>query len=996
MAWLTAAPAANRATAQTDDDVNALVAGLIENIKSAQITDAGPTCGSFAGERTDVHAGGVTALATYALLAAGVSVHDSVTRRAVDYLAEHPLPGTYSRSLRAAVWAHLATRTGDTTLRQRYQRALREDASWLVKAMRDDGFYGYDLEGTGGDHSCSQFGVLGVWAAQGASVAVPSDYWERVSRHWLDHQGGDGSWSYRGGERGTATMTTGGINTLYVTLAQHFAKGEPAYSPLRGVPSRGQAEDDVNKTLEAAEHGFEWLANHDILEGGPYQLFGLERLGVAAGRKFIGGKDWYRAGAASIKAGSPNVINDSFSLLFLTYGRAPVLISKMRYGQGHGWNTYYRDLYFLTLHLSALHERIYKWQIVSADSTLHDLLDAPMLLISGAEVITLTKTQRDRLRDYVDAGGTIVGHADRGSVRFAESFRRLFGEMFEERGWQVQPLPADHAVYSAAYGRDDPTWAEPFRTEGIDDGLRTCVFLFPVDIAGAWHQDRAKQHRTMFDIMANLTAYAAGEYSRLPSRLRPPELAGVPARPRGYLIVESRSVGATLLQPSGRWHWMGRQLAFERGLLLVNTCDSPTVESRAVRPDIVHITGRGEFGSSSIDQERLLDYVRAGGFVWFESAGTDAAFSKAAQAAMNGLAEALGASVAPASAEHPVFTGRTPGGTAPGEFRPNRWARGGLSSERPKVYGVEHAGRTVALFTPFDVLATAAGHRLYNVAAYGRDQSAALLKNLLLWRYARVTGDSHASTSSRLISERSPAALLTAAQAYVDAEAYTQAASTIRTIELLQPLGSEIRRVRAALRDRLLSAFRAARRESRPEDARRLAKLLVEFFPDDAESAEVVGTIEQASTQDEPSETTDAAELPIELSTIVVMLGDHTTDARTLLATWFDLEKQLAEVEKELESYQTQWEALDERARELIRRRASRDRGRSDRSRGGPEFDEIAAEREVIEGKAKRAGGKAKGLVARMNQITAALEPSAKVIAGCGIELRNGRWIRKQ
>ncbi len=427
--------------------------------------------------------------------------------------------------------------------------------------------------------------------------------------------------------------------------------------------------------------------------------------------------------------------------------------------------------------------------------------------------------------------------------------------------------------------------------------------------------------------------------------------------------------------------------------------------------DIIHFTGRGSLSAAAMDANELPGLVRGGAFLWFESAGTDAAFTASARAVLVRLSKTLGARVTEVPPDHPMFTGKVSAGITPVPFRPNRWGRKSLSAPTPMMHGIEHDGRWVALLTPFNLLATAAGHHLYEVPAYGRDESAAMFKNLLLWRYAEVTGDTNRTTRSRAIAKRSPDRLIAAAKTYIENEAFSMAAASIQAIESLAPTAKAmghppvLRPIRAAFRDKLLAAFRAARREGRTDDGRRLADLLLEFFPDDAEVMEAAQPVrrsrdrEGAGSVNQPVTTRSlmvAAPLPVELSTVVVSLEDHTTDARTLLTTWFGLEQELTVIEDERASYRAQWEALDARARELIRARARRSRDGSGGSRGGVEFDEIGSQRKVIQAKAKDAEARAKALAARMNRITAALRPSLKIIAGYGLELRAGRWVKAQ
>jgi len=82
----------------------------------------------------------------------------------------------------------------------------------------------------------------------------------------------------------------------------------------------------VDKNIEL---GLNWMSQHfdEIYEARPnYGLYGVERIGVASGRKYFGTVDWYKQGADYlVKHQAPGgnwgqPPDTSFSLLFLVRG----------------------------------------------------------------------------------------------------------------------------------------------------------------------------------------------------------------------------------------------------------------------------------------------------------------------------------------------------------------------------------------------------------------------------------------------------------------------------------------------------------------------------------------------------------------------------------------------------------------------------------------------------------------------------------------------------
>jgi len=200
-------------------------------------------------------------LVTYALLHTGEAIEDPdlstsspLMSAALDRLKAAPPDKTYAtylHSVRAQALA-LADREAD-------HDQLASDQRWLLKAERD-GAYSYTSAAEPGwvqwDHSNSQYGVLGVWAASEAGVPAPAAYWQDVERHWVQTQNTDGGWPYSTSRESTAPMTAAGVTTLCVAAEQEVliidgrdaaaehrspkaATNHPTPAGTRGTPSTG-------------------------------------------------------------------------------------------------------------------------------------------------------------------------------------------------------------------------------------------------------------------------------------------------------------------------------------------------------------------------------------------------------------------------------------------------------------------------------------------------------------------------------------------------------------------------------------------------------------------------------------------------------------------------------------------------------------------------------------------------------------------------------------
>jgi hypothetical protein len=66
--------------------------------------------------------------------------------------------------------------------------------------------------------------------------------------------------------------------------------------------------------------------------------------------------------------------------------------------------------------------------------------------LTGTTEFKLDNASRDELKRFIDSGGTLVVDAAGGTSAFAASVEKLFAELFPGK---LQPLPADHALFSA-------------------------------------------------------------------------------------------------------------------------------------------------------------------------------------------------------------------------------------------------------------------------------------------------------------------------------------------------------------------------------------------------------------------------------------------------------------------------------------------------------------------------------------------------------------------
>jgi hypothetical protein len=483
-----------------------------------------------------MYQGAGTSLALLALLNAGVKPDDAVIQRGLQYLRTIEPTKTYVVGLQTMAFAE-ARQAQD---RQRIQRNVK----WLLaKANRDRNgrIHGWHYGGDfGADNSNTQYAVLGLWAGATAGVPIERRVWEDIREYYLSIQNADGSWNYvpNPGLPGSLTMTVAGMCGLVIAGQQLNDKRE--VTQLDGKTLNcGVYKDD-----EAIKLAQRWIGDHFRLEypqhGTFYNIYGLERAGRLSGQRFLGEHDWYREGCeylvrvqdkidgswhqrggAGGADGWPTVAT-SFALIFLSKGRTPVLVTKMVHGPGDDWNNDRNDARNLVDYASRelFRNQPMAWQVFETrravlrneDDLLEltaDLLQSPVIYITGHEAPRFTDNEKKLLQKYVEQGGFIMAEACCGRKEFDAGFRRLMKELFPLN--PLKPLPPDHPLWKAHADLSTVRWP----LEGIEWGCKTAVVYSPLDLSCAWeqnHHDDAKDARGpfAFRLGGNIIAYATG------------------------------------------------------------------------------------------------------------------------------------------------------------------------------------------------------------------------------------------------------------------------------------------------------------------------------------------------------------------------------------------------------------------------------------------------------------------------------------------------------
>jgi hypothetical protein len=683
--------------------------------------------------------GGLTAIATYAQIAGGEDGKSPRLAKAIDFLRDAKIQGIYALGLRAQVWLLL----NDKKLRP----VMERDKGTLLAAIHGDiarrdelGFYAYYFDRGPKpldwyDLSVSQYGVLGVWALEQAGLEVPTKYWQVVDMAWRRAQHRDGGWSYRRDDspenaNSSATMTAAGVATLFIT--QDYTLGN--IGDCRG-----------NVTNANIEGGLAWMDEHigaALSSGNFYGMYGIERIGVASGRKYFKDVDWYQAGADYLvknqeEAGSwgGNVPDTCFAMLFLSRGRAPVAMNKLEYSlvEKNGksaagpWNERPRDCANFARWMGRNIEHDLNWQIVNLKVGAEELHDAPLLYISGNKDLTFSEADTNTLRAFAEQGGLILGNADCGHPNFAKSFEKLGGRLFPK--YEFRELPPGHVIFTGEQ-YFSTKWPSKPKVRGLSNGVRELMLLIPeADLSRAWQSrsnERIKEEN--YQLGANIFLYSVDKKN---------------LREKGatYLVKEdpqiqtTRSIELARLQvgenpnpePAG---WPRLAAILHNQYKVALTVKEVKCEAEALKGiRIAHLTGTTKFALSEEQRKVLKDFVEAGGTLIVDAAGGNSDFAFYAEAELKTV---FGSEPKLLPPQNPVFD--MPDAKID-QFPYRAFARRLLvgTARTARVKAIEVKGRLAVFFSAEDLSAGLVGEPVDGIMGYEPATATAVMRNLVLF-----------------------------------------------------------------------------------------------------------------------------------------------------------------------------------------------------------------------------------------------------------------------
>lgn len=707
------------------------------------------------------YAGGVSSLATLALLNSGVPATDESLVKALSYLKQIKPDKTYSVSLQL-----MALAAADP---KKYLPQIASRADWLEKNQIAGGpnAGAWSYPGTGGDNSNTQFALLGLHEAERAGVQVKDKTWRLSYDYWTKSQNADGSWGYTPGDQsGSGSMTCAGIASVIICSGA-LSKGDAEFSGGR-VKCCGEQQSN-----DAVERALEWMGRNFTVNSNPaqggrqawvlYYLYGVERTGRMTARRFIGTHDWYREGAEKLvrdqdrfsgfwKGGgiaedNPH-IGTSLALLFLSKGRRPVLMAKLKHGPGEDWDRHRSDLANLTAYVEKKWERDLTWQVIDPKAaTVDDLLQSPVLFMNGRFAPEFTDEQKKRLRDYVDRGGFIFAEACCDGAAFEQGFRKLMSEVFPEAEYKLRLLPPEHPIWHAEEPVD-PEFARPLW--GIDIGCRTSVVFCPSDISCFWELARSGRE-TRFPaevrreiaaceaIGINVLAYATNrELKYKYDMFETAAEAGIPDTfDRGKLYVAKlKHLGGCNAAPTALSNLL--RVAGEKKALRVSTDprEVALTDEQLFNFYLVFMHGRHNFRLTDRERKQLKTYLQYGGMLFADSICSSPEFAAAFRREMQAIfPDAPLERIPPGD---PLFSEKYGGDDlhVVSRRQPEQGAgplKANVRQGEPFLEGIKLDGRYAVIFSRYDISCALENHESLECEGYIRKDAARIGLNVLLY-----------------------------------------------------------------------------------------------------------------------------------------------------------------------------------------------------------------------------------------------------------------------
>jgi len=334
--------------------------------------------------------------------------------------------------------------------------------------------------------------------------------------------------------------------------------------------------------------------------------------------------------------------------------RPPVLIAKISTDRQADWATNPADAQNLLRWMAKNLNVNFSTINMPQDNIPADPQAIPVLYRTGHDAFSFSPETRDRIREYLLRGGTLVFESCCGRRAFAESALREMQQLVPER--PPYRLTADHPLFHSFFEVKQIQY-RPFAQKagaqngdpgviGIDVGCRTAVYFFRWDVSCGWDElpDSDEHHclgytaETAKQLGANLMAYITAERSAAMPLSKALDFVDADKAKSGKFIIaqgkyhglwKTREAGLSMLLNS--FHEQTKTpVRFEREEVAL---DSP----RLFEVPFVYITGHQDFELTPAERTNLRQYLMRGGILLADACCGREAFDRSFRAEMSAV-----------------------------------------------------------------------------------------------------------------------------------------------------------------------------------------------------------------------------------------------------------------------------------------------------------------------------------------------------------------------
>jgi len=340
----------------------------------------------------------------------------------------------------------------------------------------------------------------------------------------------------------------------------------------------------------------------------------------------------------------------------------------------------------------------------------------PILYRSGYKAFRLTPDQVSALRDYLQAGGTIIFNALVGNPDFYKSAVQAAHDIFPDS--PSYRLRMDHPVFHAFYDIDkvayrdrmvkDGLAGDPYPwIEGVDIDNRTAILISRWDLSLGWeangHDSWGYVNGDALKIGANMMCYATAMREAGKSVGQSVELVNADKQTAGkfrvgYVIHDGpwRTRTAAFPMLLNQFHIAtGTPVSFE--LRDVSLSDGSIFEM-----PFLYFTGTTDFSLTDQERANLRKFLMNGGVLFVEAGEGRKSFDTGFRAEMEKVLPGRPLTSIPAG--NALFKQPLEASTV--KARPAlAAARGNQVEMQPELYGIEINGSLAVIYTPYDLSA---------------------------------------------------------------------------------------------------------------------------------------------------------------------------------------------------------------------------------------------------------------------------------------------------